>query len=169
MKHILNNISQEEKNRILEQHRGGKQIDTTRFKSLLESTMGNVKPLISEAENTEGVTVGDVTDVTPTTGQTTGQTANYDKNYFTTKKTGTVSFDNYGFPTKVDGVEIGDYDTQWRNNFTTKNIGGRGFQGGDFTWTYGDTVATGVMGPNENKPGISIKDNSGQEVGTLIF
>jgi hypothetical protein len=48
MKHILNNISQEEKNRILEQHRGGKSIDTTRFKALLESKSGNVKPLIME-------------------------------------------------------------------------------------------------------------------------
>jgi hypothetical protein len=48
MKHILNDISQEEKNRILEQHSGGKTIDTTKFKRLLESTMGNVKPLISE-------------------------------------------------------------------------------------------------------------------------
>ena len=50
MKHLLNNISQEEKNRILEQHRGGMSIDTTRFKALLESTMGNVKPLIMEDE-----------------------------------------------------------------------------------------------------------------------
>ena len=50
MKHLLNNISQEEKNRILEQHRGGMSIDTTRFKALLESTMGNVKPLIIEDE-----------------------------------------------------------------------------------------------------------------------
>ena len=165
MKHILNDISQEEKNRILEQHSGGKRIDTSRFRSLLESKLGNSKPLISETENTEGVTVGDVTDVTPTTGQT----SNFDKNYFTTKKTGTVSFDNYGFPVTVDGVEITDYDTQWKNNFSVKNIGGRGFQGGDFTWTYGDTVPTGVMGPNENKPGISVKDKSGQEVGTLIF
>jgi hypothetical protein len=48
MKHLLNNISQEEKNRILEQHRGGKSIDTTRFKALLESKSGNVKPLIME-------------------------------------------------------------------------------------------------------------------------
>jgi preprotein translocase subunit SecD len=165
MKHILNNISQEEKNRILEQHRGGKSIDTTRFKALLESTMGNVKPLISEQD---GVTT-QTTTLAPTTDQTTGQTSNYDKNYFTTKKTGTVSFDNYGFPVTVDGVEITDYDTQWKNNFSVKNIGGRGFQGGDFTWSYGDTVPTGVMGPNENKPGISVKDKSGQEVGTLIF
>jgi len=122
-----------------------------RFNSLLESTMGDVRPLISEQDDV------------------TTQTANYDKNYFVTKKTGAVSFDNYGFPVTVDGVEITDYDTQWRNNFSVKNIGGRGFQGGDFTWTYGDKVATGVMGPNEFKPGISIKDNSGQEVGTLLF
>jgi hypothetical protein len=53
MKHILNDISKEEKNRILEQHSGCKTIDTTKFKRLLESTMGNVKPLISEVENTK--------------------------------------------------------------------------------------------------------------------
>ena len=53
MKHLLNNIPQEEKNRILEQHRGGKSIDTTRFKALLESTMGNVKPLVSEQAETK--------------------------------------------------------------------------------------------------------------------
>jgi len=64
MKHILNNIPQEEKNRILEQHRGGKSIDTTRFKALLESSMGNVKPLIMEGP----------TDPPPTTGSGTKPT-----------------------------------------------------------------------------------------------
>ena len=165
MKHILNNISEAEKRAIREQHEGGMKVNTSRFKSLLESKSGNVKPLVSEQD---GVTT-QTTTAAPTTDQTTGQTGNYDKNYFVTKKTGTVSFDNYGFPVTVDGVEITDYDTQWRNNFSVKNIGGRGFQGGDFTWTYGDKVATGVMGPNEFKPGISIKDNSGEEVGTLLF
>ena len=48
MKHILNNISQEEKQRILEQHSGGKFIDTSSFKRLLESTLGDVKPLVME-------------------------------------------------------------------------------------------------------------------------
>jgi hypothetical protein len=48
MKHILNNISSEEKNSILEQHIGGKTIDTSKFKKLLESQLGDVKPLISE-------------------------------------------------------------------------------------------------------------------------
>jgi hypothetical protein len=32
-----------------------------------------------------------------------------------------------------------------------------------------DTVNTGVMGPNEKKPGISITDLRNNEVGTLIF
>jgi hypothetical protein len=45
MKHILNNLSQEEKQNILEQHSGGKRIDVSKFKSLLESKLGNVKPL----------------------------------------------------------------------------------------------------------------------------
>jgi hypothetical protein len=50
MKHILNNLSSQEKNRILEQHSGGKTIDTSNFKRLLESKLGNVKPLINEME-----------------------------------------------------------------------------------------------------------------------
>jgi hypothetical protein len=53
MKHILNDISQKEKNKILEQHSGGKNIETSRFRSLLESSMGNVKPLISEQQSGE--------------------------------------------------------------------------------------------------------------------
>jgi hypothetical protein len=48
MKHILNDISSEEKNSILEQHMGGKTIDTSKFKKLLESQLGDVRPLISE-------------------------------------------------------------------------------------------------------------------------
>ena len=48
MKHILNNISQEEKQRILEQHSGGRFIDTSGFKRLLESKLGDVKPLVME-------------------------------------------------------------------------------------------------------------------------
>ena len=48
MKHLMNDLSIEEKNRIREQHEGGMKIDTSRFKKLLESSMGNVKPLISE-------------------------------------------------------------------------------------------------------------------------
>ena len=69
MKHILNDISKKEKNRILEQHSGGKTIDTTKFKRLLESTLGNVKPLISEQDTA-------TTQTTPTDQNT--QNANVD-------------------------------------------------------------------------------------------
>ena len=49
MKHILNNLSNEEKNRIREQHEGGMKIDTSRFRKLMESKLGNSKPLVSES------------------------------------------------------------------------------------------------------------------------
>jgi hypothetical protein len=57
MKHLLNDMSSEEKNSILEQHTGGKQIDTSRFRSLLESTLGNAKPLVNEEEEDDDVVV----------------------------------------------------------------------------------------------------------------
>jgi hypothetical protein len=50
MKHLLNNLSSEEKSRILEQHSGGKSIDTSKFKRLLESKLGDAKPLLNEEE-----------------------------------------------------------------------------------------------------------------------
>jgi hypothetical protein len=48
MKHLLNNISEEEKNRIREQHTGGKKIVIENFNKLLNSKLGDAKPLISE-------------------------------------------------------------------------------------------------------------------------
>lgn len=57
MKHLLNDLSSEEKNSILEQHTGGRQIDTTRFRSLLESTLGDAKPLVNEEEEDADVVV----------------------------------------------------------------------------------------------------------------
>lgn len=48
MKHLLNNLSNEEKNRIREQYKGGMSVNTLRFKKLLESHLGNVKPLLTE-------------------------------------------------------------------------------------------------------------------------
>jgi len=48
MKHLLNDLSSEEKNRIREQHEGGMTIDTSKFKKLLETKLGDAKPLINE-------------------------------------------------------------------------------------------------------------------------
>ena len=51
MKHLLNNISEEEKNSIREQHEGGMNISTENFKQLLEAKSGEVKPYLSEQDN----------------------------------------------------------------------------------------------------------------------
>jgi hypothetical protein len=48
MKHILNNLSDEEKNSIREQHTGGMNVVTENFNRLLGSKLGDVKPLVSE-------------------------------------------------------------------------------------------------------------------------
>jgi hypothetical protein len=48
MKHLLNGMPEWEKNSIREQHEGGMSIDTSKFKKLMESKLGNVKPLITE-------------------------------------------------------------------------------------------------------------------------
>ena len=48
MKHILNNISEEEKNAIREQHTGGMKVMTENFHKLLNSKLGDSKPLVSE-------------------------------------------------------------------------------------------------------------------------
>jgi len=48
MKHLLNNISEEEKNRIREQHTGGMRIATDKFKMLVETKQGDVKLYLSE-------------------------------------------------------------------------------------------------------------------------
>jgi hypothetical protein len=48
MKHILNNISDQEKNSIREQHTGGMKVMTEDFSRLLKSKLGDSKPLVSE-------------------------------------------------------------------------------------------------------------------------
>jgi hypothetical protein len=51
MKNILNKMSEEEKQAILEQHKGGKTINTEKFSKLLESKLGDVKPLTEQLWN----------------------------------------------------------------------------------------------------------------------
>jgi hypothetical protein len=48
MKHILNNLSEQEKNSIREQHTGGMKVMTENFSKLLNSKLGDSKPLVSE-------------------------------------------------------------------------------------------------------------------------
>jgi hypothetical protein len=55
MKHILNNISEEEKNAIREQHTGGMKLNTKKFKQLLETKQGDVKPLLTESAQAQSM------------------------------------------------------------------------------------------------------------------
>jgi len=48
MKHILNNMSEEEKNSIREQHTGGMKVMTENFNKLLNSKLGDSKPLVEQ-------------------------------------------------------------------------------------------------------------------------
>jgi hypothetical protein len=49
MKHLLNNLSNEEKNNIREQHTGGMKVITENFYKLLNSKLGDVKPLTEQS------------------------------------------------------------------------------------------------------------------------
>lgn len=53
MKHLLNEMSEEEKNNIRSQHTDSISVNTENFKKLVENKLGNVKPLINE--NDEGM------------------------------------------------------------------------------------------------------------------
>jgi hypothetical protein len=48
MKHILNDLSEQEKNFIREQHTGGMKVMTEGFSKLINSKLGDVKPLVNE-------------------------------------------------------------------------------------------------------------------------
>jgi hypothetical protein len=50
MKHILNNLTEEEKNAIREQHAGGMKVITENFYRLLNSNLGDVRPLSEQAQ-----------------------------------------------------------------------------------------------------------------------
>ena len=51
MKHLLNDMSQEEMNSIREQHTGGKKITLENFSNMVNKKVGEVPTLISESES----------------------------------------------------------------------------------------------------------------------
>ena len=50
MKHILNDMSEQEKNSIREQHSGGMKVMTENFSKLINSKLGDSKPLLKEED-----------------------------------------------------------------------------------------------------------------------
>ncbi len=53
MKHLLNNIPDEEKNRILNLYSGQMKINNSKFNKLVENKLGNAKPLINENNDSD--------------------------------------------------------------------------------------------------------------------
>ena len=53
MKHILNNLTEQEKNAIREQHSGGMKVMTEKFSKLINSKLGDSKPLVNEEVDKE--------------------------------------------------------------------------------------------------------------------
>ena len=56
MKHILNNLTEEEKNSIRQQHTGGMNVVNENFNKLIDSKLGDVQPLINEAPIDDKIT-----------------------------------------------------------------------------------------------------------------
>ena len=50
MKHLLNDLSEEVKNSIREQHTGGKKIIIENFNKLINSKLGDSKPLVEQVD-----------------------------------------------------------------------------------------------------------------------
>ena len=51
MKHLLNELSDSEKNRILEQYDNSLIVETKKFNKFINSKIGNVKPLLEQEED----------------------------------------------------------------------------------------------------------------------
>jgi hypothetical protein len=55
MKHLLNDLTEKEKNSIREQHTGGMNVVTKNFSKLINTKSGDVKPLVNEQEEGENM------------------------------------------------------------------------------------------------------------------
>jgi len=67
MKHILNNLSEQEKNAIREQHTGGMKLSNEKFSKLISSRLGDVRTLVKEEDEgmgmSSGININDIMDL----------------------------------------------------------------------------------------------------------
>jgi hypothetical protein len=56
MKHLLNDLSDEEKNSIREQHTGGKKLVIENFNKLVNTKLGDAKPFLNEQTEEANIT-----------------------------------------------------------------------------------------------------------------
>lgn len=107
MKHIFNNLSEEEKSRILEQHAGGKEFIIENFNNLVENKLGNVKPLVNE-DNLGGG---------GQRGGGSGKGTGYEKEIMTYDTTTPITLSKNNFKTGTDTI-----DTSSKEYIKLKNI-----------------------------------------------
>jgi len=55
MKHLLNDLTEQEKNSIREQHTGGMVVPTAKFSKLVDTKLGDAKPLVNEQSDEKGL------------------------------------------------------------------------------------------------------------------
>jgi hypothetical protein len=67
MKHILNNLTEEEKNSIRQQHIGGMNVVNENFNKLIDSKLGDVQPLINEQLKSDTIKRNNFIDPTKST------------------------------------------------------------------------------------------------------
>jgi hypothetical protein len=94
MKHILNDLTKNEKEKILEQHNGELYVVTSNFNSLVNNKLGSVKPFVNE-DNVQGGGLG-------VGGRGTG----YHREEVSVKVKNTYNFDKNKMKTGSDDVDI---------------------------------------------------------------
>ena len=121
MKHLLNILSEEEKNSIREQHTGGMKVMTKNFNKLINSKLGDSKPIVSEQ-------------ITPSKGTQTAPTYWIDKNTIYSPTSSVVGGEGYKTP---DGKDV------WLNK-----AGGKGWPKGSESnaKTAVDSLYNGIIG-----------------------
>ena len=77
MKHILNDLTEQEKNSIREQHTGGMKVMTESFSKLLNSKLGDVKPMVSEQVSNNSVDLKKVVTILNSLGFKNSPTQGY--------------------------------------------------------------------------------------------
>lgn len=109
MKHLLNDLTEKEKNSIREQHTGGMKVVTENFSKLINAKSGDVKPLVNEREEGENMIriPKDYRGVRSELGKVSTPEDIIDAyNNIVEEGTPLVSYSEDGFFTNEDGQEI---------------------------------------------------------------
>ena len=124
MKHLLNNMSEEEKNAIREQHTGGMKVMVENFNKLINSKLGDSKPLVAEQFSrfkAESTVEGDMKMLFPVVNLTLGNDNKYVMTIFDeTKKEDLYVLDFKGPIKDMKGRVV--YNDSYFTNINNNNV-----------------------------------------------